>query len=133
VESGANSQQDVPDPLEELLVAAATEDGTSHLLTVADVAAVLKLEASWVYDHARQLGAVRLGRGIRSPIRFEARTVAAGLRALTQGVSSEDLAPDAYVKPVRPKKKSRAGGPSLLLPVRPRQPRLGEADRGATS
>jgi hypothetical protein len=129
---GADSQRDVPDPLEELLVAAATQDGTSHLLTVADVATVLKLEASWVYDHARQLGAVRLGRGVRSPIRFEARTVAAGLRALAQGASSDSPALDPHVKAVRAKKKSRGGGPSLL-PVRPRQPRLGEAGRGATS
>jgi hypothetical protein len=73
VSQGADSHPDVLDPLEGLLVAAATENGISHLLTVADVAAVLKLEASWVYDHARQLGAVRLGHGVRSPIRFAKR------------------------------------------------------------
>jgi hypothetical protein len=35
VSQGADNQRDVPDPLEELLVAAATQGGTSHLLTVA--------------------------------------------------------------------------------------------------
>jgi hypothetical protein len=132
-QQGADYQRGVPDPLEDLLVAAATQGGTSHLLTVADVALVLQLEASWVYDHARELGAVRLGRGVRSPIRFEPRTVAAGLRALAQGASSEPPALEAPVQAARAKKKkSRGGGPSLL-PVRPRQPRLGEAGRGATS
>src|SRR3954447_14178412 len=84
VRSEADSSND---PLEDLFLAAAMDGDTSRLLTVADVAAVLRVEAGWVYEHARCLGAFRLGAGSRAPIRFEARTVASRLRTLTHGAN----------------------------------------------
>lgn len=38
---------------------------TEDLLTVCEVAARLRLKASWVYSHSHQLGAYRLGKYIR--------------------------------------------------------------------
>lgn len=117
------------DPLEKLLLAAAGAGETPRLLTVAEVAAVLHVEAGWVYDHAASLGAFRLGSGARSPIRFEARTVAARVRALAEGASSDlqELQPDVRPRKARKKRAARSAG---LLPVRPR---LGKSGHGTSA
>jgi hypothetical protein len=121
---------DIPtDPLEQLLLAAAGAGETPRLLTVAEVAAVLHVEAGWVYDHAASLGAFRLGAGSRSPIRFEARTVAARVRALADGASFglQELQPDVRPRKARRRRAARSAG---LLPVRPR---LGEAGHATSA
>jgi hypothetical protein len=41
------------------------DDTEDTLLTVTEVAARLRVEASWVYTHADQLGAYRLGKYLR--------------------------------------------------------------------
>lgn len=40
------------------------------LLTVAETAEVLRVGRSWVYDHAAELGAVKLGSGQSAPLRI---------------------------------------------------------------
>jgi excisionase family DNA binding protein len=40
------------------------------LLTVAEAAAVLRVGRSWVYEHAAELGAVKLGTGQTAPLRI---------------------------------------------------------------
>ena len=40
------------------------------LLTVAEVAEVLRVGRSWVYEHAAELGAVKLGSGQTAPLRI---------------------------------------------------------------
>ena len=40
------------------------------LLTVAEVAEVLRVGRSWVYEHAAELGAVKLGAGQTAPLRI---------------------------------------------------------------
>jgi hypothetical protein len=112
-----------------LLLAVAGVGETPRLLTVAEVAAVLHVEAGWVYDHAESLGAFRLGSGSRSPIRFEARTVAARVRALAEGANFDlqELQPDAKQRKARKKRVARSAG---LLPVRPR---LGEVRHGTSA
>jgi len=40
------------------------------LLTVAEAAQVLRVGRSWVYEHAAELGAVKLGRGQTAPLRI---------------------------------------------------------------
>lgn len=40
------------------------------LLTVAETAEVLRVGRSWVYEHAAELGAVKLGRGQTAPLRI---------------------------------------------------------------
>jgi hypothetical protein len=83
----------MPDRLEELFVAAARQGNGESLLTVAQVAATLRVEPGWVYEHAADLGALRLGTGSRAPIRFEARTLAARLRDLDAAVPTPTMSP----------------------------------------
>jgi hypothetical protein len=40
------------------------------LLTVAEAAAVLRVGRSWIYGHAAELGAVKLGTGQTAPLRI---------------------------------------------------------------
>ena len=40
------------------------------LLTVAETAAVLRVGRSWVYEHAAELGAIKLGTGQTAPLRI---------------------------------------------------------------
>ena len=40
------------------------------LLTVAETAQVLRVGRSWVYEHAAELGAVKLGTGQTAPLRI---------------------------------------------------------------
>jgi hypothetical protein len=40
------------------------------LLTVAETAEVLRVGRSWVYEHATELGAIKLGRGRTAPLRI---------------------------------------------------------------
>src|SRR5215211_3802061 len=47
-----------------------------QLLTVAQVARRFQVHPSWVYANARRLGALRLGTGPKSPLRFDPRRVA---------------------------------------------------------
>jgi excisionase family DNA binding protein len=51
-------------------------DSTSELLTVEEVAAKLRVPQSWVYSHADELGAMRLGKYLR----FDWQTVMGHLR-----------------------------------------------------
>ena len=55
-------QQDLP-----------AQDG---LLSAAQVAGRLGVERSWVYDHAEELGVVRLGEGPRPRLRFDPAIIA---------------------------------------------------------
>lgn len=109
------------DTLEALFLAVARRDGAERLLTVSDVAEALRVEPAWVYEHARELGALRLGGGRRAPIRFEARTIAARVRQLHEGVESaaSQERPAASSAPRRRRARSAAPA-SHLLPVRGR-------------
>ena len=55
---------------------AAPSDGTPDLyalpalLTVAETAELLRVGRSWVYEHASELGAVKLGTGQTAPLRI---------------------------------------------------------------
>ena len=40
------------------------------LLTVAETAEVLRVGRNWVYEHATELGAIKLGRGRTAPLRI---------------------------------------------------------------
>lgn len=48
-----------------------------RLLTVAEVAAEYGVSTDWVYNNARQLGAIRLGAGPKPRLRFERATLEA--------------------------------------------------------
>jgi hypothetical protein len=51
----------------------------SELLTVAEVAARLRVSPKWVYAHQHELGPIRLGDGPKARLRFDASVVAARL------------------------------------------------------
>lgn len=105
------------DPVECLLVAAATSDRGEALLTVAQVADALQVDVGWVYDHARALGSVRLGRGSKAPIRFEARTLAARLGDLDSAAPEPERRGTTCAPTRRPSRPAKRDG---LLPVRAR-------------
>jgi hypothetical protein len=45
------------------------------LLTVAETAEILRVGRSWVYEHAAELGAVKLGSGQTAPLRIPSESV----------------------------------------------------------
>src|SRR3954465_8280570 len=51
-------------------IAACDLSALPALLTVAEVAEVLRVGRSWVYEHAAELGAVKLGTGQTAPLRI---------------------------------------------------------------
>ncbi|MDW5597639.1 hypothetical protein VSS74_25030, partial [Conexibacter stalactiti] len=52
-----------------------------RLLTVEQVAEMLQVRSEWVYEHADELGALRLGGGRRGRLRFDAEQMRERLRA----------------------------------------------------
>src|SRR3954452_9001910 len=75
----------VEDPLEQLarrvapLVAGSIGDGI-RLLDASEVAKRCGVTRGWVYEHAAELGALRLGNGRRPRLRFDPRVVDEVLR-----------------------------------------------------
>jgi hypothetical protein len=60
----------------ELVRQEATGADPPDLLTVAEVAARLKMSPKWVYAHQHRLGVIRLGDGPKARLRFDPRAVA---------------------------------------------------------
>jgi hypothetical protein len=52
------------------------------MVTVSQLASYLKLNAAWVYEHADELGAIRIGSGPKARIRFDFQTAKAALKKL---------------------------------------------------
>ena len=81
--------------------AAATGADPPDLLTVAEVAARLKMSPKWVYAHQRRLGVIKLGDGPKARLRFDPRAVEELKRA--------DVEPDlTAAPPERPPKVKRS-------------------------
>jgi len=76
------------------------------LLTAREVAARFKVDRSWVYAHANDLGVIRLGNGPRPRLRFDPVVVAQRLQARPSGAATPP-----------PPNQVRGGG--SLLPIRP--------------
>lgn len=55
-----------------------------ELVTASQLAAGLGVARAWVYEHAEELGVLRLGRGSRPRLRFAPRIVAEVLRSNTR-------------------------------------------------
>jgi hypothetical protein len=62
------------------LVAEALEGGSGRALSAAEVARRYGVDRSWVYAHAEELGAMRLGGGPRARLRFDPALVDEALR-----------------------------------------------------
>jgi hypothetical protein len=76
------------------------------LMTAREVAARLNVERSWVYTHAEELGAVRIGSGPRPRLRFDPAVIEQRLlpaRGRSSGTSVLNrLGADVALLPIRP-------------------------------
>ena len=79
----------------------------------AELARVLGVARSWVYAHSAELGAVRLGDGPRSRLRFDVETARAAVACLTSKQS------DAPVSPVAAGDRARSAPARLPESVAP--------------
>ena len=69
--------------LAELLHEPTATQAPHRLVSAAEVAETWGVDRSWVYTHAEQLGARRLGAGERPRLRFDPEEVAERIGALT--------------------------------------------------
>lgn len=76
----------------------------ARLLTVGQVAEMLQVRPEWVYDHAEELGAFRLGGG-RGRLRFDPQQV------------RERLRPPAVAPPVPRRQRPRRATPAARADV----------------
>lgn len=93
--------------------------GGCEMLTAAQLANALSVRTPWVYEHAVDLGAIRLGHGSRPPVRFHVDSV---LDAL---LGAQDERPARRLSAPKPRPVPADG----LLPVNDRA-RAGLPGRG---
>jgi hypothetical protein len=70
------------------------------MLTVAQLAQHLHLNRAWVYQHADELGAIRIGSGPKARIRFDLHTTTQALRQHQPGKTQGPATP----KPRKPRR-----------------------------
>ena len=103
----------IADVLEERFTA-----GRPPLVGVAELARFLNVEPGWVYAHAGELGAWRLGAGPRAPLRFDLGEVERRLVCCSSGRTSVEPSTPT-VEPTAGRRRRRRSGTSVpLLPVR---------------
>ncbi|MDO8187233.1 hypothetical protein Q5424_09275 [Conexibacter sp. JD483] len=88
------------------------------LLTAEQVAAMLQVRAEWVYEHAAELGALRLGGGARGRLRFDAEQVRERLRG---PAAAADRPAPAAGPTARPRRRRPRTGETPLLRVGPKR------------
>jgi hypothetical protein len=97
----------------------AEKNGSNRLLTPAELADFLAVERDYVYAHAEELGAIRLGGGPRARLRFDLEEVRRRLAAPpclgSRGSSELDPAP---AKGLTPRGRRRMGTNVELLPIK---------------
>ena len=90
----------------------------TELVDAAAVAEYLSVARSWVYEHASELGARRLGAGPRARLRFSLAEVDERLTSCTTGRKSQHAA-EPIAKPIRHRQRPpRLGTGVALLPIR---------------
>ena len=89
----------------------------SPLVGVAEVAAYLSVDASWVYAHAAELGVRRLGSGPKAALGFSLEEVDQRLSTCDEGRGSNSQKP-AQTKPSRRRRARLLGTNVRLLPIR---------------
>jgi len=100
------------------------------LVDAAAVAAHLGTSRGYVYSHALELGARRLGSGPKARLRFSLAEVDERLSACSAGSGSESLKP-APTKGLRPRRGSSMGTNVELLPIRGRYPGSNDVRRAS--
>jgi excisionase family DNA binding protein len=86
----------------------------TSLLTTAQVAEWLNVSRAYVYEHADELGAERLGTGPKARLRFDAAVV-------EQSLSRPALAVPAETSMVKRRARKRQPNDVELLPIRVRE------------
>jgi hypothetical protein len=86
---------------------AAEQPPAGRLVDAGELADLLGVERSWVYEHAERLGAVRLGDGDRPRLRFDPETALAAWQ-------TRDRDRDPEPVPATPRRRTRPRGPELL-------------------
>jgi hypothetical protein len=81
-----------------------------RLLTPSQVAERFAVSRTWVYEHAVELGAMRLGQGPKARLRFDAEIVSQVLHRNGQVWSEEAETEDAW-------NASKAASETPLLPI----------------
>jgi len=87
---------------------------TRHLVDAGTLATILDVDRSWVYEHASQLGAIRLGDGPRGRLRFDVDRALAAWQHEHQAAAAPVAA-----QPRRRASRRASGAP--LLPIRTRR------------
>ena len=101
---------------------------TSRLLTADELASELGVERGWVYRHARELGAVRLGDGPQGRLRFDSERAREALSCLGDKQSQpENLSTGGRTRARRSPRHTRLPArlpqPGSVLPLRGRPTR----------
>lgn len=95
------------------LVVYAGPSPSVRILKVAEVARLLGRSAAWVYEHAAELGAIRMGNGPKARIGFDLSTI-------EQWKREHQVAPPQTRKPPRRRaRRSAASSGSNLIPYEP--------------
>jgi hypothetical protein len=87
------------------------------LVDVKTVAEHLSVSADWVYSHADEIGARRLGSGPKARLRFDLTEVDERLASCTEGRRSEPPVP-AQTVASRRRARRPLGTEVVLLPIR---------------
>jgi hypothetical protein len=85
-----------------------------ELVDAAELARRLGIERSWVYTHAIELGAVKLGSGRKPRLRFDPQVAARVLRRTDEGPAADPPARSGE----RARRSRRPEGQVPLLPIR---------------
>jgi hypothetical protein len=71
-------------------------------MTAKELAAHLKLNPAWIYEHADELGAIRTGDGPKARIRFDLHTATQALKRHERQTPAPTSAPRTRRKPTHP-------------------------------
>jgi excisionase family DNA binding protein len=108
----AEAVEALADRVAELVVDRLRDDETTErMVSTAEIARRFGVSRDYVYDHAGELGAVRLGDGRRAPLRFDPRAVADRLAEPPSPPTAEER--ETKRPPGRRKPASRVS----LLPI----------------
>lgn len=99
---------------------------TGPLVTAAELADLLAVSRDYVYEHADELGALRLGSGPKARLRFDPAAVREAMTCSVSKSSPDELASNGGASaPTRSRRSARRPNgrpqPGQILPIRPRR------------
>jgi len=109
------------DPLPSLTTPSSENAAHARLVSPAELADWLNVDRGYVYEHATELGAVRLGTGPKARLRFDFNDVKRRLSPTSCSVGRESgPAEAAQQAPSGTRRRRRLGTNVELLPIRGR-------------